>query len=350
MFQAMFAFGIMLVAGWGVIIKDRQLLQVVYGLHSLILIGHWWLMDESPRWLWSNGRTTEAVRIINKALKMNGSGILLDESEYLSKGITKNRVAEEEAGIVDLVKTPNLRNRTLNVSLCWFANSLVYYGLSLSTGKMSGNPFFILFLMGLVEIPSYVATVYLMDRLGRRSLTSVNMILGKLKFLGSTAVKTYFLKTPGSICCIIAVFLTSGSTESLVIVMSGKFLISSSFAIVYNYSAELFPTVIRNSAMGIFSMCARASGALTPLITLLDSFNPKLPSVVFAIIALISGFLTLFLPETLGKPMPQSIDDGENFGVGDTCFSLVCGKKKVDSKAREKPELAEQMEPLQVQR
>lgn len=334
-FQALFAGGIMLVAGWGALIKDRQWLQVVYGLHSLILILHWWLMDESIRWLWSNGRTTEAVRILNKALKMNGSAIRLDEADYVSTAVTKNQVDDESsAGLIDLVRTPTLRKRTLNVCLCWFANSLVYYGLSLNTGKLNGNPFLILFLMGLVEIPSYIATIYLMDRLGRRSLTSTNMILG-------------------SICCIVAVFLASGSAESTAIVMAGKFLISSSFAIVYNYSAELFPTVIRNSAMGIFSMCARTSGALTPLITLLDSFNPKLPSVVFAVIALVSGFLALFLPETLGEPMPQSIEDGEYFKVDDTCFSTGCcgGRKKSRRGVTErKPEVGQQMEPLSTKR
>jgi MFS transporter, OCT family, solute carrier family 22 (organic cation transporter), member 16 len=53
------------------------------------------------------------------------------------------------------------------------------------------------------------------------------------------------------------------------IVMLGKFFIAGSFAIIYNYTAELFPTVIRNTALGIGSMCARLSGALTPLIGLL---------------------------------------------------------------------------------
>jgi hypothetical protein len=54
-----------------------------------------------------------------------------------------------------------------------------------------------------------------------------------------------------------------------VIVMLGKFFIAGSFAIIYNYTAELFPTVIRNTALGVGSMCARLSGALTPLIGLL---------------------------------------------------------------------------------
>jgi MFS transporter, OCT family, solute carrier family 22 (organic cation transporter), member 16 len=41
-FQAAFATGVMLVAAWGSVIADRQLLQVIYGLHSLLLIPHYW--------------------------------------------------------------------------------------------------------------------------------------------------------------------------------------------------------------------------------------------------------------------------------------------------------------------
>ncbi|CAH2002276.1 unnamed protein product [Acanthoscelides obtectus] len=323
-FQAAFALGIMLVAGWGSIIKDRQLLQIIYGCHALVLCGHFWLMDESPRWLWANGRTTEAVRIISRALKMNKSSVTITPEDYTGKAAKEQRTKNDQAGVLDLFKTPNLRNKTLNIMLCWFANSLVYYGLSLSTGSMKGNPYLVLFVMGLVELPSYVVTVYLMDRLGRRSLTSFEMIAG-------------------GICCIIAANLAEGPV-STGFVFAGKFLIASSFAIVYNYSAELFPTVIRNSAMGLGAMCARTSGALTPLITLLDSFDPKMPAIIFAVIALISGFLVTFLPETLDKAMPQTIEDGEKFGAGDTCFTAICAKGATadDEDENQKTEMEEQ--------
>lgn len=86
------------------------------------------------------------------------------------------------------------------------------------------------------------------------------------------------------------------SIAATTIVMLGKLFIAGSFAVIYNYSAELFPTgnsadnfrirqfcslrflmfpVVRNSAMGLGSMCARLSGALTPLITLLGIFISK---------------------------------------------------------------------------
>ncbi|XP_071444216.1 organic cation transporter protein [Hetaerina americana] len=328
-FQAAFAVGVMLVAFWGFLIPDRQLLQIVYGLHSLLLIGHWWLIDESPRWLWSQGRTREAVAVVEKALHMNqgkreSDEAPLDVAHYVSKGrVVDDRNmslapngrpagASSGGGILDLFRTPNLCKKTLNVSLNWFANSIVYYGLSLNTGKLFGNPFLLLFLVGLVEWPSYMTTVYLMDRTGRRPLISALMVLG-------------------GISCITAAYIpqdtTAGSVSATTIVMIGKFLIAGSFAIIYNYTAELFPTVVRNTAIGVGSMFARLSGALTPLISLLDSVDTKLPTTIFAFISIISGLLSLLLPETLNQPMPQTLEEGERFGVGDTACSSCFGKR-----------------------
>ncbi|XP_063622067.1 organic cation transporter protein isoform X1 [Cydia splendana] len=326
-FQAAFAVGIMLVAMWGAIIDDRQILQVVYGLHGLLLIPHIWIMDESPRWLWAQGRAKEAVDIVEKALKCNKSTERLDKAQLVSRGKAESSKGTDvpAARTMDLFKTPNLRKKTLNVCLCWFANSLVYYGLSLSCGKLEGNPYLILAVLGFVEFPSYGAVIYFLDIWGRRPLISSMMLIG------GTA-------------CIVATFIPAGSVISTVIVIVGKLFIAGSFAIVYNYSAELFPTVVRNSAIGLGSMCARLSGALTPLITLLDSFDPKIPAVIFGVIALISGFLTLFLPETMNQPMPQSLADGEKFGLGDTCFTSCLGKKR--RVAEEDDKRGESMVPL----
>lgn len=67
---------------------------------------------------------------------------------------------------------------------------------------------------------------------------------------------------------------TSGQNNAVItIVMIGKFAIAGSFAIIYNYTAELFPTVVRSTAVGIGGMCARLSGAITPLLILLVSLS-----------------------------------------------------------------------------
>lgn len=313
-FQGMFALGVMLVAVWGYLISDRVYLQIIYGLHSLVLIGHWWLIDESPRWLWSQGRFAEAVDIVEKGMKINGVHTELDKTKFLSGAKFVSAPQEDKSySILDMFRTPKLRLKSLNVGLNWFANSLVYYGLSLNAGKLFGNPYLVLFILGLVEIPSYFVSTALLDRVGRRFLTSLFLLLG------------------GTACLAAALIPRDTVTGSLVatsVVFLGKFCIAGSFAIIYNYSAELFPTVIRNTAVGVGSMCARLSATLTPLISLLDSFDPRVPTVIFALVALVSGALTMLLPETLNQPMPQSLEDGETFGDGDTCCSTGCFGRK----------------------
>ena len=38
---------------------------------------------------------------------------------------------------------------------------------------------------------------------------------------------------------------------------------------------------------------------------------PWLPNVVFGVLCLIAGVFTLLLPETLGRPLPQTIEEVE---------------------------------------
>lgn len=326
-FQSSFSIGIVLVSLWGYLLPDRQLLQAVYGLHSLLLIPHWWLVDESARWLWSQGRTRDAVRVVARASRFNyGDKYKSDIANFLRKDsatadatgdkVDDDEVAPPQVGIKDLFKTPNMCRRMFNVSLNWFANSLVYYGLSLNTGSLVGNPFLVLCVAGIVDVPSYILTGILMNTWGRRSLISTLMILGGL-------------------ACISAAYIPTGEGYgglATAIVMIGKFFIAGSFAIIYNYTTELFPTAVRNTALGASSMCARISGALTPFVTLLDSLKPSLPSTIFGVVAITSGVLSLFLPETLGRALPQTMEEGEHFGDDENAFT-ACFRRRPKSRA-----------------
>lgn len=92
-------------------------------------------MDESARWLWSQGRTREAVRVVSKASRLNfgqkhssdianflGQG-LKDSKESAAAGGTGDALEDEpvppQMSITDLFKTPNMCKRMFNVSLNW---------------------------------------------------------------------------------------------------------------------------------------------------------------------------------------------------------------------------------------
>lgn len=310
--QLTFATGFMVVAMWGAIIPDRMWLQIVYGMHSALLLGHWWLMDESPRWLWAHGRVAEAIIIVQRGLKINGSDVQVDAAKLISKSKARYEIEEERShGALDLFRTPNLRKKTLNVCFNWFANSIAYYGLTLNTGNLVSNPYLTLFLNAMMEAPAAIFVIFTLDRTGRRCLVSAFMMIG-------------------GVCCILAAGITGATGElaniaRITIVLMGKSCVAGSFAVIYNYTAELFPTVVRNTAVGIGSMCARLSSTLTPMIFLLDSLDPRMPTALFGLVVLTAGYLALYLPETLNQPMPETMEDGENFGKGDTCFTTCMG-------------------------
>ncbi|MPC14290.1 Solute carrier family 22 member 1 [Portunus trituberculatus] len=74
-------------------------------------------------------------------------------------------------------------------------------------------------------------------------------------------------------------------------------------------SGEIFPTVIRNSGMGIVSVSSRIGGMLSPFILMLGDVMPNLQFTVLGLLTLLSGLLNLKLPETLGLAMPETISD-----------------------------------------
>ncbi|PIK53111.1 putative organic cation transporter protein, partial [Apostichopus japonicus] len=97
------------------------------------------------------------------------------------------------------------------------------------------------------------------------------------------------------------------------IAMIGKFGISASFSLIYIYSAEVIPTPLRSVGVGMCSTAARVGGILAPLILLLDDVWEPLPLLIFGFSAVIGGILVLYLPETRGKMLPETIEEGEVF-------------------------------------
>jgi len=82
------------------------------------------LIDESPRWLWGQGRKEEAIKIIQKALKTNNitMPIILEKEQMVSLNndeLDKENNQNQSYSILDLFKTPNLRKNTINICLYW---------------------------------------------------------------------------------------------------------------------------------------------------------------------------------------------------------------------------------------
>lgn len=296
-----FSVGYVLTALFAYFITDWRLLQISLTLPGILFMCYYWIIPESTRWLLSKNRMNEAMKNIKKAAKVNNVTITEDIlNTLLDNDADKKEQTlgqpEASATVFDLFKYPNLRRKTLLIFFNWFVNNLTYYGLSWNTNNLGGNDLLNFIIFGAIEIPGYTFLLFTLNRWGRRTI-----LCGCMLFAG--------------VMLLLTVAVPSENTWLIVgLAMMGKLAITASYGTVYIFSAEQFPTVIRNVGLGAASMVARIAGILVPFANLLSDYWKPLPFVVFGLLTLTGGFLTLLLPETHNKPTLETIADGEKFG------------------------------------
>ncbi|XP_033115700.1 organic cation transporter protein-like, partial [Anneissia japonica] len=220
-----FASGYMILALLAFLIREWRYLQLAITLPLVLYFLMIPFIPESVRWLISKNRLEEAEKIIRDCAETNKVYNLPDK--LFEEGTRKNEKEDIQINytMIDLFRTPNMRLKTINVLYNWMVNSLVYYGLSLSAADIGGRDYLAFFLSGLVEIPAYISCLFAIDRWGRRVVLCFYMVLG-------------------GIACFGTIWLPEGVWRTTVSLI-GKFGIAASFAIIYIFSAELFPTPVR---------------------------------------------------------------------------------------------------------
>ncbi len=69
-----------------------------------------------------------------------------------------------------------------------------------------------------------------------------------------------------------------------VLSIAGTKFVSLAFDCGYIFTKELFPTVLRTSALSSASAAARIGSLLAPLIGALDSYDPNLPLALYGVV------------------------------------------------------------------
>lgn len=118
-----------------------------------------------------------ALKLINhepKKLQSNSivlicaSKLFSIHSQFSQRHVFSRRYAKMYIPALYLRRTPNMRLKTLLITLNWFANETVYLGLSYYGPSLGNNQHLSFFLSSLVEIPSYLCCWFIMDKWGRR--------------------------------------------------------------------------------------------------------------------------------------------------------------------------------------
>lgn len=328
-----YAVGEALVGATAWLLQDWQLLQYALSVPPLFFIAYYWFVPESVRWLIARNEREKAGVIIKRAAAINKRELSL---QLLASFKTENCVppptptkasdncanalANGDGGkneiwraVCDIFKSKTLLIRYAIMLYIWAINAVVFYGLSLNSTNLSGNKYLNFVLVCLIEIPGYTLAWISLRKFGRRYALS-----GSLFLCAAT--------------CIAGGYITKGSTGAIVtLFLIGKLGITSSFAVIYTYTAEMMPTLIRSGGVGVMSTFARFGAMLAPFVPLLGTYYEALPLLLFGAASFSAGILGLLLPETFRKKLPDTVAEAKQLGKDKS------NKKTASADALEEP-------------
>lgn len=268
-------------------------IQLIITLPSIILLSSYWLLPESPRWLLSQGKEDAAREILSRAAKKNGVNLSETESrlgEMIYKTSKAHEKEETNTSVLQLFK-PGLRKTSCIVFYLWFVNAFMYYGISYNTNELAGDPILNFAMYGAIEIPAYISTSLAIHSKGRRNPLALVLVAAGVSYL-------LLYPIPRDSCWI------------TILSLFGKFSITCSFCIVYMFTAEIFPTVVRNVGLGAASISGQIGSITAPFVRELGkATHPAIPQVVFGVLAATGGCLVLLLPETHNRRVPDTITE-----------------------------------------
>ncbi|XP_032519592.2 solute carrier family 22 member 1-like [Danaus plexippus] len=273
----------------------RNFLRVIYA-PTLLIITYSFFLDESIRWLFSKGQKERAIRLIEKIAKRNNVQIdrnMINKLEYTDE---KTSSKADRKLLLKTFKSQIMMRRFLVCLVWWFTITLINYGMMISSVLINGNKYLNFALLIMMDIPSNIFYWLALSKYKR-----------KIPLMGSFVM--------GGIFCISQPFVPKDlAWMGLALFMLFEMLATFSYNIVYMYTSELFPTYTRNSMHSICSAIGRVGSLIAPQTPLLMTYWSGLPALLFGLSSLVSGALTIFMPETACTQLPDTVREAEALG------------------------------------
>eukprot|EP01018_Ginkgo_biloba_P011218 Gb_22848 [translate_table: standard] len=292
-------------------------------LYSLLILP---FISESPRWYLVKGKIEDAMNVMRSIADKNGNSLPEGVCLGLEEDGSLTEETEEASGSLrDVLRSPVTRTRLIIMVFIWLACAIVYYGLSLNVVNLSTNLYISVFLNGVAEMPAFAITAVLLGKFGRRAMLVATMVLSGVCCVMGSIISLYLspgdhhpsnsnMERPLSV-------LWKGSDEmkmggflsnfQLVCGLMGIFGMAGTYNLLFIYTAELFPTVVRNAALGLASQAGQIGAIIAPLVVVMGSVSDSLPFAMIGVWGFVGGFLAVWLPETLNKPMYETMSGME---------------------------------------
>jgi len=211
---------------------------------------------------------------------------------------------EHAATMMDLFKTPQIRKLTFKMSYLYFCRFAAYYAVFMI--DIEGSRLLVNFLFGLIEFCAPLICIPIIDRsfANRSRWCSAGFGALVIIFALGGGISQGAFETQNS--------NWDKGVLALQLIGAVAAVIVASF--LYTWATELYPTPIRNSAVGIFNCVGNISGILTAQLFRLNKPPIDLywvPNFILALLMLFAAFISLGVRDTNGLPLVQTINAAE---------------------------------------
>lgn len=180
-----------------------------------------------------------------------------------------------------------------------------YFGLLYNTPAFDWNIYLVFVFPSFISLPIAILQPFFENKIGRKPVLTFSLVTAGLLLLLTMVV-------PKGLPVIILAWV-------------GTIACSVAFGGGYTYTKDLFPTVLRTTALGIASAGARIGSLSSPLIAMLSPISDLLPLAIYGLIVLIAGIVSLWLwPETNKKKLPESLEEAELAAKTDNPWVKCC--------------------------
>ncbi|KAM7538205.1 hypothetical protein Aperf_G00000068907 [Anoplocephala perfoliata] len=289
-------------------IQQWRFLHLVFMVPAFVgLLSLLWI-PESPRFLVSQNRNREALKILYKAYKANStckSGVKLTEQEFLEKAgyscfpeVPLKSESKFSCGsclkgfgraFVTPYRNTDIAKRSVVITMLFIGQVFSYFGLLFYTQFVRGSVYYVTMVNSVTSIPGTFLSTFLYWKIKSRKkpLLLVYAISALILLIGGTYT----------------VFGEPGSEIPLIVsCCTALLLLCASLNMMYIYVPELFPSSIRTQGLGTAAGIGRVGSMLCTFLNELDTqIGHAVPVIIYGTVLILEVLLTCLLPDTHGE-------------------------------------------------
>ncbi|KAI1278380.1 Solute carrier family 22 member 5 [Halotydeus destructor] len=271
---------------------DWKLVSLITSLPMLVIPFMVYFVPESIKWQLSTNQLEAAKVNIIRVAKVNGHVV---NQNMIRRYELPLEQKQEATPITAIVNYKRLMKIFIITNLIWLLQNLSYTGINSYAAMATKNPYMMISIMSCVDVVSSALAKFLAESLGRRKCTAISCGLS------------------GGLYAAIFLAELAPSLE-IAMVLAGRLFLVIGYNTQYMYAAEVYPTEVRGTSLAVRQSVGSLGNILAPQAVFLSKMSQKLPLLIFGASCLVSGLLSLLLPESKGQPLPQTLRDGDRFG------------------------------------